>query len=210
MTIIRGEKRVNSQGLELTTKRRARRRKLKTLGGLDIFKGETTTTRRKKFRKKPRVVENKNMDIRLYFKNLEKKIKVDNPAISPNYSENTKNTKNKTNQNVGLWKGGPKMKKFETNFETKTLKRSRTALGEEENQCKGKKKRENEDLIISQEEKMEIGKKRGEEGMKTEREKFRHTLMGRVKPEKNESDPKRSSKTEETLKTPSSSQPTIH
>ena len=85
------------------------------------------------------MVENKNMDIRIYFKNLEKKIKVDNPAISPNYSENTKN---KINQNVDLWKGGPKIIKFEKNFETKRLKRSRTSLGEEENQCKGKKKKE--------------------------------------------------------------------
>ena len=153
------------------------------------------------------------MDIRKYFKNLEEKLETVNPALAFNCPEKTKI---QMEPHTDLWQGGEKTTKFEKKFETKTFKRSRTSLSEEErdqNQDKGKKIREDEELIISQEEKMEIGKKRGEEGKKNVREKFHHTLMGGDKPDRKPGEPTMKFQDylrRKTFKTPSSSQPTNH
>ena len=51
--------------------------------------------------------------------------------------------------------------------------------------------REDEELIISQEEKIEMEKIRGEEVRNKEREKFHHTLMGEDKPAGKPGEPKK-------------------
>ena len=108
-------------------------------GVCEEFKGER---RRKKFRIKTKVLE--KMDIRKYFKKLEEKLAVDNPALSLNCPERSKKQMEPL---TDLWQGGEKTenKKIREKFETKsTLKRSRTSLREEEKehyQCRGKKRR---------------------------------------------------------------------
>ena len=131
------------------------------------------------------------MDIRKYFKKLEEKLTIDNPALSLNCPERSKK---EVEPITDLWQGGAKTenKKTREKFETKsTSKRSRTSLSEEEEehyQCRVKKRRNNEELIVSQGEKME---NRGDEASKKEREKIHHTLMGVDKPAEKPSETKK-------------------
>ena len=71
------------------------------------------------------------------------------------------------------------------------MKRSRTSLREEEKehyQCRGEKRRKIEELIVSQEEKME---NRGDKARRKESEKIHHTLMGVDKPAEKPSEKKK-------------------
>ena len=83
-----------------------------------------------------------------------------------------------------LWQGGEKKKieKFGTKI---TFKRGRTSLSEEEREQDKhtrKKRREDGEMILTREEKVENEKIRGEEARNRERECFHHTLVDDDKP----------------------------
>ena len=82
-----------------------------------------------------------------------------------------------------LWQGGEKtkIKKFGTKI---TFKIGRTLSEEEreQDQLTRKKRREDGEMIIAREEKIENEKKRGEEARSRERECFHHTLVDDDKP----------------------------